>query len=136
MAADCALELKSHNVAYISLWPGSVKTENIGANSGEQKPELDEARGETVKLAANAEVHKTWGVGESIEFSGKCIVALATGMHILRLINLLSRGFFCTFSVGDEFFLQIQKFWKRLERYSPPLHWVTNIISKTSMVRI
>jgi dehydrogenase/reductase SDR family protein 1 len=27
MASDCAHELKRHNVAMISLWPGPVKTE-------------------------------------------------------------------------------------------------------------
>jgi dehydrogenase/reductase SDR family protein 1 len=27
MAVDCAYELKQHNVAFISLWPGVVKTE-------------------------------------------------------------------------------------------------------------
>ncbi|XP_033753664.1 dehydrogenase/reductase SDR family member 1-like [Pecten maximus] len=29
MAADCAKELKKHNVAMISLWPGPVRTERI-----------------------------------------------------------------------------------------------------------
>ena len=29
MAADCAMELKKHNVAMISLWPGAVKTEKV-----------------------------------------------------------------------------------------------------------
>ncbi len=29
MAVDCGIELKSHNVACISLWPGAVKTETI-----------------------------------------------------------------------------------------------------------
>ncbi len=29
MAADCAVELKKQNVAFISLWPGPVKTEYI-----------------------------------------------------------------------------------------------------------
>ena len=27
MAADCGLELRPHNVAFVSLWPGAVKTE-------------------------------------------------------------------------------------------------------------
>ena len=27
MAADCAFELRKHNVAFVSLWPGAVKTE-------------------------------------------------------------------------------------------------------------
>ena len=29
MAADCAVELKRHNVAMVSLWPGPVKTEYV-----------------------------------------------------------------------------------------------------------
>lgn len=29
MAADCGFELRKHNVAVVSLWPGPVKTENI-----------------------------------------------------------------------------------------------------------
>ena len=32
MAADCAVELKEHNVTMISLWPGPVKTEYIKEN--------------------------------------------------------------------------------------------------------
>jgi dehydrogenase/reductase SDR family protein 1 len=32
MAADCAYELKKHNVAMVSLWPGPVKTEFIKEN--------------------------------------------------------------------------------------------------------
>ena len=29
MAADCAVELRKHNVACISLYPGAVRTETI-----------------------------------------------------------------------------------------------------------
>ncbi|KAJ8303067.1 hypothetical protein KUTeg_019463, partial [Tegillarca granosa] len=29
MAADCAVELKEHNVTFVSLWPDAVKTENM-----------------------------------------------------------------------------------------------------------
>lgn len=32
MAADMAVELKDHNVASISLWPGTVKTELVMHN--------------------------------------------------------------------------------------------------------
>lgn len=27
MAADCAVELRASNVAFVSLWPGAVRTE-------------------------------------------------------------------------------------------------------------
>ena len=29
MAADCAIELKKHKVAFVSLWPGPVRTEKL-----------------------------------------------------------------------------------------------------------
>ena len=29
MAVDCAKELRNHNVACVSLWPGVVLTENV-----------------------------------------------------------------------------------------------------------
>jgi len=32
MAADCAVELRRHNVAMVSLWPGPVKTEYVETN--------------------------------------------------------------------------------------------------------
>ena len=31
MAADCAVELRKHNVGMISLWPGPVMTEHVAA---------------------------------------------------------------------------------------------------------
>ena len=37
MAADCALELRKHNVAYVSLWPGAVKTEIFSEMMGSDK---------------------------------------------------------------------------------------------------
>jgi dehydrogenase/reductase SDR family protein 1 len=32
MAADGGIELKKENVTMVSLWPGAVKTEAVGAN--------------------------------------------------------------------------------------------------------
>jgi len=29
MAVDCGIELKEHNVAFVSIWPGPAKTEQI-----------------------------------------------------------------------------------------------------------
>ena len=39
MAVDCAIELRSENVACISLWPGPVKTEEVkaGMDAGTNK---------------------------------------------------------------------------------------------------
>jgi len=66
MAADCAMELKKHNVAMVSLWPGPVKTEYIQENilsSSASGPAL-----------ANKDIFEE---GETIEFAGKAIVHLA-----------------------------------------------------------
>lgn len=76
MVADCALELKSHNVSFISLWPGPVNTEHLMEVKGTEAPV-----GETSKLGINSYTFQAFGHGESMEFSGKCIVAMATGVH-------------------------------------------------------
>ncbi|KAJ8302552.1 hypothetical protein KUTeg_018948, partial [Tegillarca granosa] len=54
MAADCAFELKKHNVTFISLWPGAVRTENLvhlldtmGSDEGFNKGVPIENRGGT-----------------------------------------------------------------------------------------
>merc|ERR1719384_99797 len=60
MAADCAVELKDHNVTMISLWPGPVKTEYVQENV-------------TDKEGASA----VFGNAESVEFAGKAITRLA-----------------------------------------------------------
>ena len=41
MAADCAVELRKHNVAMISLWPGPVKTEYVAAKVEKSEYPID-----------------------------------------------------------------------------------------------
>ena len=82
MAADCGLELKSHNVTYISLCPGAVKTEKVLLDAAERKDgggTAKPASTETLKLGNNEGVFDKFIDGESAEFSGKVIAALATG---------------------------------------------------------
>jgi dehydrogenase/reductase SDR family member 1 len=79
MAADCGLELKAHNVAYISLWPGAVKTELIQQNTAAPKKP---ASTETLNFGGNAHLLNAFANGESTEFSGKCVVALSTGLFL------------------------------------------------------
>eukprot|EP00058_Branchiostoma_floridae_P004084 XP_002589572.1 hypothetical protein BRAFLDRAFT_224709 [Branchiostoma floridae] len=73
MAADCAHELRKHNVAFVSLWPGAVKTELV-TDLLTERPES-----ETAKMFAHT---------ETVEFSGKSIVHLASG----RYFNTKDRG--------------------------------------------
>jgi dehydrogenase/reductase SDR family protein 1 len=46
MAVDCGIELKKHNVAMISLYPGAVKTElvNVLSNKTEETEASQEKR--------------------------------------------------------------------------------------------
>ncbi|OQV20405.1 Dehydrogenase/reductase SDR family member 1 [Hypsibius exemplaris] len=91
MAADCAVELKKHKVAFVSLWPGAVKTELV------KKYVLDpmEARkkaggsGDDGDLERSASrkaevVENMFANGETVEFSGKCVVALAKDPNIMK----------------------------------------------------
>uniref|UniRef100_A0A7E4VJ71 Dehydrogenase/reductase SDR family member 1 n=1 Tax=Panagrellus redivivus TaxID=6233 RepID=A0A7E4VJ71_PANRE len=63
LAADIAVDLVDANITSVSLWPGPVKTEIV------DKLILSDA-----KNPSNA----IFGHGETTEFSGQCIVALAS----------------------------------------------------------
>ncbi|XP_078335153.1 dehydrogenase/reductase SDR family member 1-like isoform X2 [Crassostrea virginica] len=86
MAADCGLELKKHNVAFVSLWPGPVKTEhmlNASENLAEKNPEKLAGPDAPVKVDAKL-LKKILETAESPEFSGKCIVHLAKDPNIMK----------------------------------------------------
>jgi len=97
MAADCGLELKAHNVTFISLWPGAVKTEVITQNA--QKTAQNPASNETVSYGGNAHVWDLFTEGETIEFPGKAVVALATDPKVIQRTGKI----ITTASVGQEF---------------------------------
>ena len=44
MAVECAADLKKHNIAFVSLWPGPVRTEHI--NNFIDEISASEAKGE------------------------------------------------------------------------------------------
>lgn len=75
MAADCAFELKKHNVAFVSLWPGGVRTENMthfmnneGFGEGQEKELLK----------------SVFENGESTEYPGICVARLAADPDIMK----------------------------------------------------
>jgi len=72
MAADLAMELKPKNVTMVSLWPGPVRTEYITENV------LDSTAQDKNPMKA---IFKD---GESIEFSGKAIAALAADTNKIK----------------------------------------------------
>ncbi|XP_072479684.1 dehydrogenase/reductase SDR family member 1 [Notamacropus eugenii] len=73
MAADCAQELRRHGVAYVSLWPGLVKTELVTEHLNKEEDHIVPQMKEHFLIA------------ETTELSGKCVVALATDPDILQL---------------------------------------------------
>lgn len=76
MAGDCSVELKKHNVAIISLWPGIVKTEVV--NDLKKKLEKFEENDVSMMKKRGVPYKEIFdGRGESSEFSGRVIVGLA-----------------------------------------------------------
>ena len=79
LAAEIATELKPHNVAAFSLWPGIVGTEHISElveeNKTDSNPQLD--------LMAS---RFNW---ETPLFTGKVIAALAAEPHVMQLSGKL-----------------------------------------------
>ncbi|XP_072014064.1 dehydrogenase/reductase SDR family member 1-like [Amphiura filiformis] len=73
MAADCAVELRPYNVAFVSLWPGAVKTELLSEIVHSYKPGINDVR--LVRMVEQ---------GESPEFAGKAIIHLATDRNIMK----------------------------------------------------
>lgn len=68
MAADCAVELRKHNVAHVSIWPGPVITEHVD---------------DMLKASQNAKQKQMFEGAESVEFTGKCIVSLAKDPNLM-----------------------------------------------------
>uniref|UniRef100_F6PKN0 Dehydrogenase/reductase 1 n=1 Tax=Monodelphis domestica TaxID=13616 RepID=F6PKN0_MONDO len=73
LATDCAHELRPHGIAYVSLWPGLVKTELLTEHMNEGNDALAD------------KLKERFPEGETPELSGKCVVALATDPKILNL---------------------------------------------------
>ena len=77
MARDCAFELSKYNVAFLSLWPGLVKTEFVK----ESLEHSDEMEGMAEQIAATK---KVFSVAESTEFVGKAVVHLLADAKIMN----------------------------------------------------
>jgi NAD(P)-dependent dehydrogenase (short-subunit alcohol dehydrogenase family) len=76
LAADMAVELKPHNVASLSIWPGIVGTEHISRLAAE----MDESRAANPQTSAIKEGYN-W---ETPLLTGRVIAALAADPTIMR----------------------------------------------------
>jgi len=92
LASDMAGELKGHNIASISLWPGAVWTEKI------QTLTADDVK----KNGEESKMQKIFGGGntESTLYSGKAVAALA--MDKKNLMSMTGRTLL-TGDLGDKY---------------------------------
>ncbi|XP_030053510.1 dehydrogenase/reductase SDR family member 1 [Microcaecilia unicolor] len=75
LAADCAIELRKHGVAYVSLWPGAVLTETVEEYLTQMDPSDPQSK----------QFRKVFSQPETAELSGKCIVSLATDRNLMKV---------------------------------------------------
>ncbi|XP_033755249.1 dehydrogenase/reductase SDR family member 1-like [Pecten maximus] len=71
MAADCAVELRRHNVAFVSLWPGPVRTEVINQLS------------ESGHLVTKEKSGINFSEGETTEYAGRAVVNLLSDKNLV-----------------------------------------------------
>jgi len=69
LAADTAIELKKHNVASLSLWPGLVETELIQASASS---------------TGVSKMLKSYGKAESPEYVGRIVAHLAQNSSVMQ----------------------------------------------------
>ena len=93
MAADCGFELRKHNVAFISLWPGAVGTETV---LDKLKPS---GSSQDPKQTTNREMFEK---GETPEFSGQCIAAMAQDPDVMSMTGKIVM----TYDLGQKYGLQ------------------------------
>ena len=79
MAVDCGYELKKHNVAFVSLWPGYVPTETVGTFTPGVS-DTKTSRESNINMQNVTEFKR----GESAEFPGQCIVELAVDRNLMK----------------------------------------------------
>ncbi|XP_064611312.1 dehydrogenase/reductase SDR family member 1-like [Liolophura sinensis] len=85
MAADCAVELRKHNVACVSLWPGAVRTEHIQDIFSAEQAFLKVPEDGFLNSKDYTKLRTMFmESAESVELSGKCIVKLATDPHLMK----------------------------------------------------
>ncbi|XP_072021523.1 dehydrogenase/reductase SDR family member 1-like [Amphiura filiformis] len=77
MASECAIDLRKHNIAYVSLWPGAVRTEHVlSFGKGNEDQSTDDKASKMMKRMIET--------GETPEFAGKAVVHLAADPNIMK----------------------------------------------------
>ena len=100
MAADCGFELRKTNVAFVSLWPGTVGTEEV--LSLIRNPNSDLTNSSPGVKADNRKLKELFEKGETPEFAGQCVARLAVDPGIMKK----SGKIVMTYDLGVEYGLQ------------------------------
>ena len=104
MAADCGHELYSSNVAFVSLWPGAVGTEEVltSIKNMKEDPSSGPRGGLPPSMKDTERMANLFENAETPEFAGQCIVRLATDPNIMKK----SGKILLTHDLGQEYGLQ------------------------------
>ena len=86
MAADCGHELYDSNVAFVSLWPGPVGTEEalVSVRAMKEDPSTVPKGGFPPSMRDADKIANLFENGETPEFAGQCIARLAIDPHIMK----------------------------------------------------
>jgi len=103
MMRDCSVELKKCGVACISLWPGAVRTEQIMYNLDHGKFGGGDGAGGGFGDLKTKDMVKAFQNGESTEFAGKCLVALAADPKLMAKTGriLMTSELACEYGLYD-----------------------------------
>jgi len=83
MSVDCGIELKKYNVCSLGLLLGTTKTE-FGLDQVNKHQDLKVPLDPNNRMLSNISMKAEIEKGESIEFPGKCVVALAQEKDLMK----------------------------------------------------
>ncbi|WAR19567.1 DHRS1-like protein [Mya arenaria] len=102
MAADCGFELRKQNVAFVSLWPGAVGTETVLDKFGGGAADTIDPENVPQRYQDKKKMLELFQKGETPEFAGQCIAALASDPDVMPM----SGKILTTFDLGQKYGLQ------------------------------
>ena len=91
MSVDCGIELKSSNVACMSLMLGAVRTE-LTSGFISKEGETMKMKGDPNNKQDAMSVKKLFEEGETVEFGGKILCAMAQDANIMKMTSKIVIG--------------------------------------------
>ncbi len=91
MSVDCGIELKAFNVCCTSLMLGAVRTELTSGFISKEGEQM-KMKGDPSSKQDAMSVKTLFEQGETVEFGGKIVVAMAQDPHIMRMSSRIVIG--------------------------------------------